>query len=129
MAYKLSNGPQSRAPLRWGEGAKNTTASRHLECPTLMPEDTHSRCPKIYNIGTWNVRTMGPRGKIENVKREMRRANIKILGMSEVRWKGVGDFVSDEFRIIHAGEEKGQRGVAVILDQTFSDRVTKNYTA
>ena len=125
MAYKLRNGPQSRAPLRWGEGAKNPTASRHLECPTRMPEDTHSRCPKIYNIGTWNVRTMGPRGKIENVKREMRRANIKILGMSEMRWQGVGDFVSDEFRVIHAGGEKGQRGVAVILDKTFSDRVTK----
>jgi len=82
-------------------------------------------CPKIFNVGTWNVRTMGPRGKIENVKREMRRASINILGMSEVRWKGMGDFISEEFRIIHSGGDKGQRGVAVILDKMFSDRVTK----
>ena len=54
-----------------------------------MPGKSHSMCPKIFNVGTWNVRTMGPRGKIENVKREMRRASINILGMSEVRWKGV----------------------------------------
>ena len=55
----------------------------------------------------------------------MRRANINILGMSEVRWKGMGDFTSDEYRVIHSGGEKGQRGVAVILDRMFSDRVTK----
>src|SRR5438132_4504290 len=55
----------------------------------------------------------------------MRRANINILGMSEVRWKGVGDFTSNEYRVIHSGGEKGQRGVAVMLDRMFSDRVTK----
>jgi hypothetical protein len=90
-----------------------------------MPGYTHSECPKIFNVGTWNVRTMGPRGKLENVKREMKRAEINILGMSEVRWKGVGEFTSDEYRIIYSGGETGHRGVAVILDRKFKDRVTK----
>ena len=37
----------------------------------------------------------------------------------------MGDFTSDEYRVIHFGGEKGQRGVAVMLDRMFSDRVTK----
>ena len=90
-----------------------------------MPKDAHSECRKRYNVGTWNVRTMGPRGKLENVKREMRRANINILGMSEVRWKGMGDFTSDEYRVIHSGGEKEQRGMAVMFDKMFSDRGIK----
>ena len=36
-------------------------------------------------------------GKLENVKREMSRNKINILGLSEVRWKEGGDFESDGF--------------------------------
>ena len=46
-------------------------------------------------IGTWNVRSMLAKGKLENVKREMERMKINILGLSEVRWKETGDFMSD----------------------------------
>ena len=40
-----------------------------------------------YCIGTWNVRSMN-QGKLEVVKREMARANIDILGISELKWTG-----------------------------------------
>ena len=48
-------------------------------------------------LGTWNVRTMLRKGKLANVVREMRRSRVEILGLSEVRWKGNGDFIVGEF--------------------------------
>ena len=42
-----------------------------------------------YCIGTWNVRSMN-QGKLEVVKQEMARVNIDILGISELKWTGMG---------------------------------------
>ena len=53
-------------------------------------------------VGTWNVRTMNAMGKLENVKEEMWRNRLSIMGVSEVRWKDGGDFVSDGYRVIYA---------------------------
>ena len=44
-----------------------------------------------YCIGAWNVRSMN-QGKLEVVKREMARVNIDILGISELKWTGMGEF-------------------------------------
>ena len=41
-------------------------------------------------MGTWNVRSMN-QGKLEVVKQEMARENISILGISELRWTGMGN--------------------------------------
>ena len=50
------------------------------------------RCSKEqYCIGTWNVRSMN-QGKLEVVKQEMARVNIHILGISELKWAGMGEF-------------------------------------
>ena len=48
-----------------------------------------------YCIGTWNVRSMN-QGKLEVVKQEIVRVNIDILGISELKWTGMGEFNSDE---------------------------------
>ena len=48
-------------------------------------------CKEHYCIGTWNVRSMN-QGKLEVVKQEMARVNIDILGISEVKWTGMGEF-------------------------------------
>ena len=48
-------------------------------------------CKEQYNIGIWNVRSMNP-GKLEVVKQEMVRVNIDILGISELKWTGMGEF-------------------------------------
>ena len=45
-----------------------------------------------YCIGTWNVRFMN-QGKLEVVKQEMARVNINILGINELRWTGMGEFI------------------------------------
>ena len=44
-----------------------------------------------YHIGTWNVRSMN-QGKLEVVKQEMARVNVDILGISELKWTGMGEF-------------------------------------
>ena len=45
-----------------------------------------------YCIGTWNVRSMN-QGKLEVVKQEMERGNIDILGISELKWTGMGELM------------------------------------
>ena len=44
----------------------------------------------LLRLGTWNVRTMVETGKTAQVAREMRRYNISILGVSEIRWTNSG---------------------------------------
>ena len=48
-----------------------------------------------YCIGTWNVRSMN-QGKLEVVKQEMARVNVNILGISELKWTGMGEYNSDD---------------------------------
>ena len=47
-------------------------------------------CEEQYCIGTWNVRSMN-QGKLEVVKQEMARVNVNILGISELKWTGMGE--------------------------------------
>ena len=55
------------------------------------------RCYKEqYCIGTWKVRSMN-QGKLEVDKQEMARVNIDILGISELKWTGMGEFNSDDY--------------------------------
>ena len=53
-----------------------------------------------YCIGTWNVRSMN-QGKLEVVKKEMARVSINILGISELKWSGMGEFNSDDLYIYY----------------------------
>ena len=48
------------------------------------------RCKEQYCIGTWNLRSMN-QGKLEVVKQEMARMNVDILGISKLKWTGMGD--------------------------------------
>ena len=48
-----------------------------------------------YFIGTWNIRSM-KQDKLDVVKQEMARVNIDMVGISELKWTGMGDFNSDD---------------------------------
>ena len=61
-------------------------------------------CKEQYCIGTWNVKSMN-QGKLEMVKEEMARVNIDILGISELKWTGMGEFNSDDHYIYYSGQE------------------------
>ena len=52
-------------------------------------------CKEQYCLGTWNVRSMNE-GKLEVVKQEMKRVNVDILGIRELKWTGMGEFDSDD---------------------------------
>ena len=70
-----------------------------------------------YCIGTWNVRSMN-QGKLEVVKQEMARVNIDILGISELKWTGTGEFNSDDHYIYYCGQESLRRnGIAVRVNR------------
>ena len=71
----------------------------------------------LYCIGTWNVRSMN-QGKFEVVKQEMARVNVDILGISELKWTGMGEFTSDDHYIYYCGQESLRRdGVAIMVNK------------
>ena len=75
-------------------------------------------CREQYCIGTWNVRSMN-QGKLKVVKQEMARVNINILGTSELKWTGMGEFNSDDHYIYYCGQESLRRnGVAIIFHKS-----------
>ena len=56
--------------------------------------------------------------KLEVVKQEMARVNIDILGISELKWTGMGEFNSDDHCFYYCGEESLRRnGVAIIVNK------------
>jgi len=74
-------------------------------------------CKEQYCIGTCNVRSMN-QGKLEVVKQEMVRVNVNILGISELKWTGMGEFNSDDYYIYYCGQESLRRnGVAIIVNK------------
>ena len=75
-------------------------------------------CKEQYCIGTWNVRSMN-QGKLEVVKQEMARVNLDILGISELKWTGMGVFKSDDHYIYYCGQESLRRnGVAIMVNKS-----------
>ena len=71
-----------------------------------------------YCMGTWNVRSMN-QGKLEVVKQEMARVNVDILGISELKWTGMGEFNSDDHYIYYCGQESLRRnGIAIMVNKS-----------
>ena len=63
-------------------------------------------------------------GKLEVVKQEMARVNINVLGISELKWTGMGKFSSDNHYIYNCGQESLRRnGVALIVNKTAQSAV------
>ena len=60
-----------------------------------------------YCIGTWNVRSMN-QGKLEVVKQKMARVNVNILGISELKWTGMGEFNSDDHYIYYCRQDPSE---------------------
>ena len=69
-------------------------------------------------------------GKLEVIKQEMARVNIDILGISELKWTGMGEFNSDDRYIYYCGQESLRRnGVALIVNkesrEQYLDAISK----
>ena len=69
-------------------------------------------------------------GKSEVVKQKMARVNIDILGISELKWTGMGEFNSDDHYLYYCGQESLRRnGVAIIVkkesEMQYLDAISK----
>ena len=74
-------------------------------------------CKEQYCIVTWNIRSLN-QGKLEAVTQEMARVNVDIIGISELKWTGMGEFNSDDHHIYYCGQESLRRnGVAIIVNK------------
>ena len=63
-------------------------------------------------------------GKLEVVKQDMARMNIDILGISELKWTGMGEFNSDDHYISYCGQESLRRnGVAIMVNKRVQNAV------
>ena len=82
------------------------------------------RCYKEqYCTGTWNIRSMN-QGKLEVIKQEMARVNVDILGISELKWTGMGEFNSDDHYIYNCGQESLRRyGVAIMVNKRVQNAI------
>ena len=91
----------------WSQSKNNTQL--------WIGERSKVRCyERQYCIRTWNVRSMN-QGKLEVVKQQMTGVNINILGISELRWTGMGEFNSDDHYIYYCGQESLRRNGVVLM--------------
>ena len=63
-------------------------------------------------------------GKLEVVKQEMARVNVNILGISKLKWTGMGEFNSDDHYIYYCGQESLRRnGIVIIVNKRVRNAV------
>ena len=71
---------------------------------TKWTVESHIIAKEIVRIGTWNVRTLNI-GNLEVVKREIEKTDVDLLGISEMKWTGMGYFTSDEHDIYYCEQK------------------------
>ena len=83
--------------------------------------ETGKKCPCPFDIGITIVKYLllfSGEGKLEVVKQEIARVNIDILGISELKWTGMGEFNSGDHYIYYCGQESLRRnGVAIMVNK------------
>ena len=116
VGAQYATGDQWRHNSRKNEGME----PKQKQHPVLDVTGDGSKvqcCKEQYSIGTWNVRSMN-QGKLEVVKQEMANITINILGISELKWTGMGGFNSDDHYIYYCGQESLRRnGIAIIVNK------------
>ena len=118
IAAQYATGDQWRNDSRKNEGME----PKQKQYPVVDVTGDRSKvgcCKEQYCIGTCNVRSMN-QGKLEVVKQEMARVNVNILGISELKWTGMGKSNSDDHYIYYCGQESLRRnGVVIIVNKRF----------
>ena len=122
LGAQYATGDQWRNNSRKNEGME----PKQKQYPVVDVTGDRSKvqcCNEDYCIGTWNVSSM-KQGKLEVIKQEMARVNINILGISKLRWTGMGEFNSDDHHIYYCGQESLRRnGVALIVNENIRNSV------
>ena len=97
VGAQYATGDQWRNSSRKNEGME-PKQKQHLVVDVTGDRSKVQCCKEQYCIGTWNVMSMS-KGKLKVVKQEMARVNFDILGVSKLRWTGMGEFNSDDHYI------------------------------
>ena len=121
LGAQYATGDQWRNNSRKNEGME----PKQTQYPADVTGDRSKfRCCKEQNcIGTWNARSMNP-GKLEVVKQEMARVKVDILGISELKWTGMGQFNPDDHYIYSCRQESLKRnGVAIMVNKKIRNEV------
>ena len=119
-----SRGAQYATGDQWRNNSRKNEAMEPKQKQYPVADVTGDRskvrcCKELYCIGTWNVRSMN-QGKLEVVKQEMARVNVDILGISKLKWPGMGEFNSDDQYIYYCGQEYLRRnGVAILVNKSL----------
>ena len=115
-AVQYATGDQWRNNSRKNEGME-PKQKQHPVVDVIGDRSKVRCCKEQYCIGTWNVRSMN-QGKLEVVKQETARVNVDILGISKLKWTGMGEFNSDDCYIYYCGQESLRRnGVAIMVNK------------
>ena len=102
VGAQYATGDQWRNHSRKNEGME----AKQKQYPVVDGTGDRSKvwcCKEQYCIVTWNVRSMN-QGKLEVVKQEMARVNLNVLGISKLKWIGMGEFNSDDHCIYYCGQ-------------------------
>ena len=122
VGAQYATGDQWRKNSRKNEGME----PKQKQYPAVDVTGDRSKlrcCKKQYCIGTWNVRSMN-QVKLQVVKQEMARVKIDILGISELRWTGMGELNSDDHCIYYCGQESLRRnGLAITVNKRVRNAV------
>ena len=114
--------------IQWRNNSRKNeeTEPKQKQCPVVGVTGVGSKlqcCKEQYCIGTWNVRFMD-QGRLKVVKQEMAIVNINILGISELKWIGMGEFNLDDRYIYYSGQESLRRnGVPIIVNKKVQNVV------
>ena len=123
-----SVGAQYATGDQWRNNSRKSEAMEPKQKQHPVVDGTGDRskvrcCKEQYCIVSWNVRSMN-HGKLEVVKQEMARVDVDILGISELKWTGMGEFNSDDHSIYYCGQESLRRnGVAIIIKKSVQTTV------
>ena len=122
VGAQYATGGQWRNSSRKNEGIE-PKQRQHLVVD-VTGDRSKVRCWKEqYCIGIWNVRPRN-QSKLEVVKQEMARVDVDILGISELKWTGMGEFNSNDHYIYYCGQESLRRdGVAILVNKGVQNAV------
>ena len=107
--FRRSVGAQYATGDQWRNNSRKKAEMEPEQKQHPVADGTGDRskvrcCKEQCCIGAWNVRSMN-QGKLEVVTQEMARVNVDILGITELRWTGMGEFNSDDHYIYYCGQE------------------------
>jgi len=85
----------------------------------------HEARKRLMNYGTWNVQ--GIRGKMEEIISELGKLKMDVIGLTEIKRKGIGtEIIRDNFHLYSgvSKDRKAERGVSILVNKKFKKGIT-----